>query len=110
MSKCQLTEEKVQGGSLKGTTLFAQGDGCIAPTAVYISQEHGMMSTWNVILWLHGHHVKDIKKNVFGADVAVGETKLREGVDAAGQDVVLVVPFLGYKSGKVDQGYGLGKM
>jgi hypothetical protein len=110
MSDCQLTKEKPQNTSLKGATLFAHGEGCIAPTAVYVSEKHGKTSAWNVILWFHGHHVKDIEKNAFGPDIQGGDNKLRESVDAAGQDVVLIVPFLGFKSGKVDRGYGLGNM
>jgi hypothetical protein len=106
MGDCKLTEAT---SKLKGTTLFAEGDGCISPTAIYISEKHTKTSGYNVILWFHGHHVKDMKANIFGPDLQDGETKLRESIDTAGQDVILIVPHLGLRSGKVDTGYGLGR-
>src|SRR5262249_58835809 len=60
--------------SLKGTTLYveeppAKGGhrtdtgGCITPTAVYIAPNHDQTKNLNIILWFHGHHVKDYQKN-----------------------------------------------
>lgn len=97
MSDCKLTEEK---NSFKGTTLFLDGPDCMMRTAVYVSAKHDMKSALNVILWFHGWHVADIKKHVFEQDTAKGETMLRECVDKAGQDVVLIVPFLGARRAK----------
>jgi len=114
MSNCKLTEQK--STKFKGKTLFTDGPDCIQSTAVYVSEKHDKTETsaWNVILWFHGWHVKDFKKNIFGDDTKGGNNKLRESVDAAGQDVVLIVPWLGFKSkvdGKiVDGGYGLGNL
>jgi hypothetical protein len=53
-----------------------------------------------VILWLHGQHVGDYRKNLFGPDTNGGVTNLRDSIDAAAKDVVLVVPFLGHSEGK----------
>ncbi len=114
MSNCKLTEQK--STKFKGKTLFTDGPDCIQSTAVYVSEKHDKTETsaWNVILWFHGWHVKDFKKNIFGDDTKGGNNKLRESVDAAGQDVVVIVPWLGFKSkvdGKiVDNGYGLGNL
>ena len=113
MSNCKLTEQPTK---FKGKTLFTAGPDCIQSTAVYVSEKHDKTETsaWNVILWFHGWHVKDFKKNIFGDDTKGGNNKLRESVDAAGQDVVLIVPWLGFKSkvdGKiVDNGYGMGNL
>ncbi len=109
MSNCKLTEQPTK---FKGKTLFTAGD-CIQSTAVYVSVKHDN-TNWNVILWFHGWHVKDFKENIFGDDTKGGNNKLRESVDAAGQDVVLIVPWLGFKTkvdGKiVDKGYDLGNL
>jgi hypothetical protein len=63
MSNCKLTEQPTK---FKGKTRFTAGD-CIQPTAVYVSEKHDN-TTWNVILWFHGFHVKDFKTNIFGDD------------------------------------------
>jgi hypothetical protein len=96
MIPCELVEESPKNTSLNGTTLFTKED-CITPTAVYLSKANDRKSVANVIVFFHGFHVANIEKNVFGPDTAGGENKLREGVDAAAKDVVLIVPFLGHK-------------
>ena len=109
MSDCKLSEETPKNASLKGTTLFIKGGDCITPSAVYLSRANDRKSVATVIVFFHGWHVESIDKNVFGPDTAGGENKLREGVDSAGKDVVLIVPFLGHmekKSGSI----GLGKL
>ena len=83
----------------EGNDLFTKGD-CMTPTAVYRSQANDKKSVSNVILFFHGWHVVSIEKNVFGPDTDKGENKLRESVDAAGKDVVLIVPFLGHDGRK----------
>src|SRR5262245_7892848 len=71
--------------------------GAITPTAVYIPTTYKKSGELNVIVWFHGHWVKDYQTQIFEAkDTQKGETKLRESVDAAGQNVVLVAPFLGF--------------
>jgi hypothetical protein len=109
MSACKLTEETPANASLKGTTLFAKGDDCITETAVYLSKANARKSVSNVILFFHGWHVAKIEKNVFGPDTDGGENKLREGVDAADKDVVLIVPFLGHQEKKGGR-IGLGNL
>jgi hypothetical protein len=107
MSSCTLIEETPKNASLKGTTLFTRGDDCITPTAVYLSKANDRKSVANVIIFFHGWHVESIQKHVFSPDTAGGENKLREGVDAAGKDVVLIVPFLGHQEkGKGSIGLG----
>src|SRR5262249_51299269 len=105
-----ITVVSVSNPSLKGTTLYVEeppakaakgahrmdSTGLITPTAVYIPASYNKAGELNVILCFHGHHVKDYQTQIFAAkDTAGGETKLRESVDAAGQNVVLVVPYLG---------------
>ena len=51
MSACKLTEDTSAKASLKGTTLFAKGDDCIAETAVYLSKANARKSVSNVILF-----------------------------------------------------------
>jgi hypothetical protein len=51
----------------------------------------------SVILWLHGYYVKDFSTNIFGPDDASGNNMLRESVDRAGEDVVLIAPWCGWK-------------
>jgi hypothetical protein len=109
MCACKLVEESPQNTSLKGTTLFTKGDDCITPTAVYLSKANDRKSVSNVIMFFHGWHVAKIEKNVFGPDTDGGENKLREGVDAAGRDVVLIVPFLGQQE-KGSGSIGLGSL
>jgi hypothetical protein len=112
-SNITVTEDK-SNPSLKGTTLYveeppAKGGhhtdtgGCITPTAVYIAPNHDKTKNLNIILWFHGHHVKDYQTNIFIIDTKKGKTGLRESVDAAAaaradaRDVVLVAPFIGYR-------------
>ncbi len=109
MSACKLTEDTSAKASLKGTTLFAKGDDCIAETAVYLSKANARKSVSNVILFFHGWHVAKIEENVFSPDTAGGENKPREGVDAADRDVVLIVPFLGRQE-KTGGSIGLGNL
>jgi hypothetical protein len=60
---------------------------------VYLPKDAGKTGL-NVIIWLHGWAVGDYKKNIFGPDETGHSNQLREGVDAAGSDVVLIAPFL----------------
>ena len=107
---CQLKEEDPKDSKFKGTTLFTDGKHCIQFTAVYLSEKFDKKSPWNVILWFHGWHVKDPKKNIFGKDTDNGETQLRESVDKAGKEnVVLLVPWLGHKELK-EGSLGLGNL
>lgn len=77
-----------------GTTLFTKGGArCIRPTAVYLPAGHAAGSVkLNVLLWVHGWYVQDLK-SLLKAD----RSKLRETVRDSGKDVVLVAPFLGHK-------------
>jgi hypothetical protein len=62
---------------------------------VYLPKNAGKAGL-KVIIWLHGWAVGDYKTNIFGKDEAGGNNQLREGVDAAGRDdVVLIAPWLG---------------
>jgi hypothetical protein len=104
---CNISVATAQLAGLKGTTLFVEeppdrGDhrldinGCIRSTAIYVPDKHDKKKPLNVILWLHGQHVPDYQKNLLGKDGNKGEGKLREGIDTAGKDVVLIAPFLGH--------------
>jgi hypothetical protein len=119
MSTISVTPETPPTPGLKGTTWFVEepppppskggqqppktrhrmvskDKGAITPTAVYIA---GNTSTnLNVILWFHGFHVADYWHDIFVEDQMSGQTKLRENVDLAAKNVVLIVPWLGYKT------------
>src|SRR5262249_44378274 len=109
---CELVEESPKTTSLNGTTLFTKWDDCITPTAVYLSQANNRKSVANVIVFFHGYHVENIEKNVFGHDTSGknNNNKLREAVDKAGRDVVLIVPFLGLKEIGDKRSMGLGNL
>jgi hypothetical protein len=99
-----------QPKELKGTTLFVEEPpsrgghrtisvhkGHITPTAVYIAGNHAKSANLNVILWFHGWYVQDYWNDIFVKDQNDGKTMLRQSVDEAGQDVVLIAPWLGYQ-------------
>jgi hypothetical protein len=107
--------------ALKGTTLFVEDQpahvkkghhrmdtgGIITPSAVYVPANHDMGKDLNVIVWFHGHHVADYQRHIFLQDTQKGKTMLRESVDEAGKDVVLVVPFIGHREDKHDPAFVL---
>jgi hypothetical protein len=97
---------------LQGTTLFVEEPpahpgkvghrmdtgGCITPSAVYVPASHNNKAdSLNVIVWFHGHHVADYRTHIFEKDLDGGRTMLRQSLDAADKDVVLVVPFIGHR-------------
>jgi hypothetical protein len=96
--------------SVKGTTLFSEGD-VIAPSGVYLPAKHDNKATkLDVILWFHGFYVADYTKHLFGPSTDGRKANLRESVDAAGKDVVLIAPWLGLgdhdKAGNAVGDYG----
>src|SRR5262249_25391363 len=100
--------------SLKGTTLYVEDKvahphprsngldpgAAIPQTAIYVPDKHDTNKDLTVILWLHGQHVGNYRTNLFGPDTNGGVTNLRDSIDAAAKDVVLIVPFLGHSEGK----------
>ncbi len=90
---CELVVDP--GKSFPGTTLFPKlQTRCIKPTAVYFAAKHAIAddAALNVVLWLHGHFVKN-DKHLFQSD----PSKVREQVRDSGKDVVLIAPFLGWR-------------
>src|SRR5579862_1348478 len=107
--------------ALKGTTLFVEDQpanikkgnhrmdtgGIITPSAVYCPANHDRTKELNVVVWFHGHHVADYQSHIFLQDTQKGKTMLRESVDEAEKDVVLVVPFIGHRESKDDPAFVL---
>jgi hypothetical protein len=86
-------------------TLFSTRDSaCIKPTSVYLpnaSYPSGSGSQMTAILWLHGLHLDADFHSLFNKEA----TRLREAVDDAGKDLILIAPYLGN-----DNGYDEGEL
>ena len=107
MSKCELLAEK--DSKVDGVTLFSKDGTCMKPTGVYLPPIHKATNKVNVVLWMHGFYVHNIRF-LFQKD----HTFVRQAVLDSKKDVVLIAPFLGYKdkdkSGAWVGEYGVGEL
>jgi hypothetical protein len=91
MSACELTKDP-KPRVKEGVTLFGS-DGCLKHTGVFFPRPQTLQNTkLNVIVWLHGMDVEEIKP-LFDEN----GSKVRQAVLDSQKDVVLVAPFLGHK-------------
>ena len=91
MAACKLVEDTKS--KVAGTTLYTQGS-CIRPTAVYFPPT-ATATDLTMVLWLHGYYVNN-HRDIFELE-DTKPTYLRESVQDAKKDVVLVAPFLGHR-------------
>jgi hypothetical protein len=92
MSKLVLAEDKSHKGS--GFVLLSKGSGWIRPTGVFVP-DAGFTSSHEVvtvILWFHGHRVKDAPYLFYQE-----ATQLLKAVSESKRDVILVAPELGLR-------------
>ncbi len=82
-----------------GRSLFSKARPTgLKPTAVHFAAAHRNERELDVVLWLHGYYVRDLRF-LFHGDRA----QVVEQVEASGKGVVLIAPFLGHtyrKDGK----------
>jgi hypothetical protein len=91
MSTCELKQDP-KPAVKEGLTLYGL-NGCLAHTGVYVPKPQTLASgKLNVIVWLHGMYVDEIKP-LFDAD----GSQVRQAVRDSSKDVVLIAPFLGHK-------------
>ena len=85
--RCELREDSAVA---PGLTLFSTGRTCMKPTGVYLPPRHfDAQTALNIVIWLHGYYVKDIKY-LLQSD----ETRVRQQIIDSNKDVVLIAPFL----------------
>lgn len=85
---CELKESK----DPPGTTLYSTGKCMGKLTAVYLPPKHLATDAVDVVIWLHGMEVDNIKTFFNNNQARVRDTVLKST-----KDVVLIVPWLGYK-------------
>lgn len=100
MSKLVLERDKSYKG--EGTVLFSQGTGGLRPTGVFApsSEFLGRRQELTVLLWFHGHYVRDARFLFFEE-----ETKLLQALLDAKKNVLLVAPWLGWYQSDTQSNY-----
>src|SRR5207237_7793231 len=105
MSKLTLAEDPSNRGG--GTVLLSRGNGWIRPTGVFVP-EAGFTDSHDavtVLLWFHGHFVKDVS-HLFYSEA----TKVLPAVIASRKDVILVAPELGWFQDRKNTTYDAGAL
>ena len=100
MSKIVL--EKDENNPVGGVVLASRGGGGQRPTGVFLPDAGvlGGPQALTVLLWFHGHFVKDIASLFYRE-----ETKLLQAVIDSERRIVLVAPHLGYYENKEKSSY-----
>jgi hypothetical protein len=87
--------EDISDSQVAGITLRSKKAPGTLETGIYLPPAHQSSTLGlNVVLWLHGFYVSDIK-NLFNPKPKL-EPLIRQSVLASGKDVVLIAPHMGY--------------